>query len=129
MPNTEHTLTYGVLFVFLIIMTGSDVREHADRVSTHLVILRSRHCTFFLSQTQVTFMSRPIAISLIAIGLFVFTFLQLYRPIHSHPIQQSNRAMKRDLLPRPAVKGELVPQPKYPLPSSPCTLEAHCRRV
>ena len=36
-------------------------------------------------------MTRPIAMSLIAIGLFVFTFLQLYSPIHSHPIQQSNR--------------------------------------
>ena len=74
-------------------------------------------------------MTRPIAISLIAIGLFVFIFLQLYTPIQSHPIQQSNRAMKGDLLPQPAVKGELLPQPQYPMPSSQCTLEAHCKRV
>jgi hypothetical protein len=30
MPVTDHTPTYSALFVFLIIITGSDVREHAD---------------------------------------------------------------------------------------------------
>jgi hypothetical protein len=42
-------------------------------------------------------MGRPIAIILVAIGLFVFTWLQIYKPIHSHSLQQSNRAMKGDL--------------------------------
>src|SRR5262249_38324614 len=49
------------------------------------------NCTFVLLQTQVTLMTKPIAMSLIAIGLFVFLWLH---PIQSHPLQQSNGAVK-----------------------------------
>jgi hypothetical protein len=94
---------------------------------TELFLLSPLHFCFVANPSDL--MKTLITISLIAIGLFVFTFLQLYSPIRTHFIQHSNRAMKGDLLPQPSVKGDLLPQPQYPAPSSPCTLEAHCRRV